>query len=139
MSSRNLAIILGRLGKDPEIRYLPDGKAVASVSIATSERWTDKNGEKREATEWHAVAFFGKLAELAQQYLKKGAIVYVEGKLHTRSWDKDGQKHYKTEIRAERMQLIGGKPQQGDASEPTGAAPAVSDRKQAFDDDEIPF
>ena len=139
MSSRNLAIILGRLGKDPDVRYLPSGGAVASVSIATEENWTDKNGEKKKAVEWHRVAFFGKLAEIAQEYLKKGAMVYVEGKLHTRSWDKDGQKHYATEIRAERLQMIGGKPDGEQRSPAAQGKPSATPKQDSFDDSEIPF
>jgi single-strand DNA-binding protein len=109
MASVNKVLIIGNLGNDPETRYLPSGDAVTNVSIATTETWKDKDGQKKEATEWHRVAFFGKLAEIAGEYLKKGSSVYVEGKIQTRKWqDKDGQDRYSTEIRADRMQMLGG-------------------------------
>ena len=105
MASVNKVILIGNLGRDPETRFMPDGGAVTNTSIATSETWKDKNGEKQEKTEWHRVAFFGKLAEIAGEYLKKGSQVYVEGRLQTRKWqDKDGQDKYSTEIVADRMQ-----------------------------------
>ncbi len=108
MASVNKVILIGNLGRDPETRYMPDGGAVTNVSIATTESWKDKNGEKQEKTEWHRVAFFGKLAEIAGEYLKKGSQVYVEGRLQTRKWqDKDGQDKYSTEIVADRMQMLG--------------------------------
>lgn len=115
MSSVNKAIILGRLGKDPEMRYMPNGDAVANVTIATSESWKDKqSGEKRETTEWHRVVFFRKLAEIAGQYLKKGSQVYIEGKITTRKWqDKDGQERYTTEIVANDMTMLGGRSEGG--------------------------
>lgn len=111
MSSVNKAIIVGRLGKDPEIRYMPNGDAVANVTVATSETWRDKqSGEKKETTEWHRVVFFRKLAEIASQYLKKGSQVYIEGKITTRKWqDKDGQERYTTEIVANEMTMLGGR------------------------------
>ena len=110
MSSVNKAIILGNLGNDPEMRYLPSGEAVANLSIATTETWKDKSGQKQESTEWHKVSFFGKTAEVCGQYLKKGSSVYVEGSIKTRKWtDKDGIDRYSTEIRGDKMQMLGGK------------------------------
>ena len=97
MANLNKVTLIGRLGQDPEIRYTPSGSAVASVNIATNDYWTDKQGEKQERTEWHSLVFWGKLADRAQSYLKKGSQVYVEGRLQTRDWeDQQGQKHYKT-------------------------------------------
>lgn len=118
MASVNKAIIVGNLGRDPETRYLPDGGAVTNVSIATTDSWKDKStGEKKEQTEWHRVAFFGKLAEIAGEYLKKGSQVYIEGRIRTRKWqDKDGQDRYTTEIIADTMQMLGGRGGAGDAS-----------------------
>ncbi len=111
MASVNKAIIVGNLGRDPETRYLPDGGAVTNISIATTDSWKDKStGEKKEQTEWHRVAFFGKLAEIAGEYLKKGSQVYIEGRIRTRKWqDKDGQDRYTTEIIADTMQMLGGR------------------------------
>jgi single-strand DNA-binding protein len=108
MASVNKVILVGNLGRDPETRYMPDGGAITNVSIATTATWKDKSGEKQEQTEWHRVAFFGKLAEIAGEYLKKGSQVYVEGKLRTRKWqDKDGAEKYTTEIIADAMQMLG--------------------------------
>lgn len=120
MSSLNRAMIIGRLGNDPDMRYLPSGEAVANLSIATSETWKDKDGNKKESTEWHRVSFFGKIAEVCGQYLKKGGLVYVEGKIQTRKWqDKEGQDRYTTEIRGERMQMLSGRAEgAGNNSEP---------------------
>ena len=111
MASVNKAIIVGNLGRDPETKYMPDGKAVTTVSIATTDRWTDKaSGEVKESTEWHRVVFWERLAEVAGEYLKKGSQVYVEGKIITRKWqDKDGVDRYTTEIRASQMQMLGSK------------------------------
>lgn len=108
MASVNKVILVGNLGRDPETRYMPDGGAITNVSVATTDSWKDKNGDKQEKTEWHRVAFFGKLAEIAGEYLKKGSQVYVEGRLQTRKWqDKDGVEKYTTEIVADRMQMLG--------------------------------
>ncbi len=108
MASVNKVILIGNLGRDPEVRYMPSGDAVANISIATTETWKDKSGEKQEKTEWHRVAMFGKTAEIAGEYLKKGSQVYIEGRLETRKWtDKEGQERYTTEIRADRMQMLG--------------------------------
>jgi len=108
MASVNKVILIGNLGRDPETRYMPDGGAITNISVATTDVWKDKNGEKQEKTEWHRVAFFGKLAEIAGEYLKKGSQVYVEGRLQTRKWqDKDGADKYTTEVIADRMQMLG--------------------------------
>jgi single-strand DNA-binding protein len=105
----NKVILIGNLGKDPEVRHSPTGQAVCNLSIATSESWTDKNGQKQEKTEWHRVVVFSKLAELCGQYLSKGRQAYIEGKLQTRSWqDKDGQTRYTTEVVAQSIQFLGG-------------------------------
>jgi len=116
MASVNKVILVGNLGRDPEVRYMPSGDAIANLSVATTETWKDKAGEKQEATEWHRVVFFGKQAEICGQYLKKGSQIYVEGSLRTRKWqDKDGQDRYTTEIRGDRMQMLGGRPGGGTA------------------------
>jgi len=109
MASVNKVIIVGNLGRDPETRYMPSGDAITSIAVATTDSWKDKTtGEKKEQTEWHRVSFFGKLAEIAGQYLKKGSQVYVEGSLRTRKYtDKDGVEKYSTEIRGDTMQMLG--------------------------------
>jgi single-strand DNA-binding protein len=114
----NKVILVGNLGKDPEVRYSPNGGAVTNITLATSESWKDKNtGEKQEKTEWHRVVFFGKLAEIAGEYLKKGAQIYVEGRLQTRKWqDKEGKDRYTTEIVAGEMQMLGSREGRGGAS-----------------------
>ena len=111
MASVNKVILIGNLGKDPEVRYLPSGAAICNVTIATSRQWKDKtSGEKQEETEWHRVTFFDRMAEIAGEYLKKGRPVYVEGRLKTRKYtDKDGVEKYTTEITATEMQLLGGR------------------------------
>ncbi len=113
----NKVILVGTCGQDPEVRYLPNGNAVTNLSLATSEQWTDKqSGQKVEKTEWHRVSMFGKVAEIAGEYLRKGSQVYIEGKLQTREWEKDGIKRYTTEIVVDMqgtMQLLGGRPQNG--------------------------
>ncbi|MEI2741747.1 MAG: single-stranded DNA-binding protein [Candidatus Competibacter sp.] len=111
MASVNKVILIGNLGKDPEVRYMPSGRAVANVTLATSESWKDKNsGEKQERTEWHNVVFYSPLAEIAGQYLRKGSSVFVEGRLQTRKWqDKNGQDRYTTEIVANEMKMLGGR------------------------------
>jgi single-strand DNA-binding protein len=128
MASVNKVILIGNLGRDPETRYSPDGAAITNVTIATSDRWKDKaSGEMKEATEWHRVVFFGRLAEIAGEYLKKGRPVYVEGKLRTRKWtDKDGNERYTTEIVADNMQMLGSREGAGggDFDEPGAAAPS---------------
>jgi len=154
MASVNKVILIGNLGRDPETRYMPEGGAITNISIATTEKWKDKNGEMQEKTEWHRVAFFGKLAEIAGEYLKKGSQVYVEGRLQTRKWqDKDGQDKYSTEIVANVMQMLGsrqgmgggdrgdmgGERPQGGGAKPATSKPAGKGGK--FDDfeDDIPF
>ena len=158
MASINKVIIIGNLGRDPETRYMPDGGAITNISVATTDKWKDKNGEMQEKTEWHRVAFFGKLAEIAGEYLKKGSQVYVEGRLQTRKWqDKDGADKYTTEIVANQMQMLGsragmGGGRGGEAPEATeggggsggGARPASKPAAKSggkFDDfeDDIPF
>ena len=109
MASVNKVILIGNLGADPEVRYLPSGDAVANLSIATTDKFKDRSGEMQEAPEWHRVSFFGKTAEICGQYLKKGSQVYVEGSIRTRKWqDKEGNDRYTTEIRGDRMQMLGG-------------------------------
>jgi single-strand DNA-binding protein len=152
MASVNKVILIGNLGADPEVRYLPSGEAVANLRIATTENWKDRDGNKQEATEWHRVSFFGKIAEVCGQYLKKGSAVYVEGSIRTRKWqDQSGQDRYTTEIRGDRMQMLGGRSGGGVAdydSEGAGAPPARSGKPpQTSDsggfgglpDDDIPF
>ncbi|MDY0036952.1 MAG: single-stranded DNA-binding protein [Zoogloea oleivorans] len=121
MASVNKVILVGNLGKDPETRYAPSGDAICNITLATTDTWRDKaSGEKREATEWHRVAFFGKLAEIAGQYLRKGSQVYVEGSLRTRKWqDKDGQDRYTTEIRADEMKMLGSRQGMGGSDAPS--------------------
>jgi single-strand DNA-binding protein len=118
----NKVIIVGTLGKDPETRYMPSGSAVTNLRLATNEQWKDKQtGEQQERTEWHSIAMFGRLAEIAAEYLRKGSQVYIEGKLRTRKWqDKEGKDRYTTEIVADEMQMLGGKGGGGGAS--AGAA-----------------
>ena len=150
MASVNKVIIVGNLGKDPETRFMPDGKAVCNFSVATTDKWTDKTtNEKKEATEWHRVSSFGRLAEICGEYLKKGSQVYVEGKLRTRKWqDKEGKERYTTEIVADRMQMLGSRGGGGEpiAREPKGAEgvvanPGAKKSGASFDDmdDDIPF
>lgn len=115
MASVNRVILVGNLGRDPEIRYLPDGQAVANLAVATTDKYKDKSGAIQEATEWHRVSFFGRTAEVAGQYLKKGSQVYIEGSIRTRKYtDKDGVEKYATEIRGDRMQMLGGRAGGGD-------------------------
>lgn len=117
MASVNKVILVGNLGADPETRYMPSGDAVTNIRLATTDRYKDKSsGEMKEATEWHRVAFFGRLAEIAGEYLKKGSPVYIEGRIRTRQWEKDGQKQYTTEIVAEQMQMLGGRGEGGGGS-----------------------
>lgn len=158
MASVNKVIIVGNLGRDPEVRTFPSGDQVANVTVATTDRWKDKqSGEMREATEWHRIVFNGRLAEIAGQYLRKGSQVYIEGSLRTRKWtDKDGVEKYSTEIRADQMQMLGarqGGPDGNDDSsgggdsrqERASAQPPASRREAASagaggtQDDDIPF
>lgn len=109
MASVNKVILVGNLGRDPEVRYMPNGEAVCNFSIATTENWKDKAGVKQEKTEWHNIVMYRKLAEIAGEYLAKGRPVYIEGRLQTRKWEKDGVTRYSTEIIADSMQMLGGK------------------------------
>ena len=157
MASVNKVILVGNLGRDPETRYMTSGEAVTNIRLATTDTWKDKSGEKQERTEWHNIVFYGRQAEIAGEYLKKGRQIYVEGRLQTRKWqDKEGQDRYTTEVIADRMQMLGsreggGAPPGGDepparektsAAEPRagakgGGAPA---KKKVDDlDDDIPF
>ncbi len=152
----NKVILVGNLGSDPEVKYMPSGGAVCNISLATADSWTDKqSGQKQERTEWHRVVFFNRLAEIAGEYLRKGSQVYIEGRLQTRKWEKDGIERYSTEIVANDMQMLGGRsggdnaggggfaPPQGQSrpaqqrsappQQPTQSVPEVD-----FDDD-IPF
>jgi len=125
MASVNKVILLGNLGRDPETRYTTGGDAVTNLNIATSEQWKDKSGEKQERTEWHRVVLFGRQAEIAGEYLKKGRSVYIEGRLQTRKYtDKDGVEKYSTEIVADRMQLIGGAREGGGGDAEFASAPS---------------
>ena len=154
MASVNKVILIGNLGRDPEIRYMPSGDALATLSLATTDTWKDKSGEKQEKTEWHRISMFGRLAEIAGEYLKKGSQVYIEGRIQTRkSTDKDGAEKYSTEIVANEMKMLGGRNAAGGtadmdsapapraASRPASNAPAKAPAGGAFDDleDDIPF
>lgn len=154
MSSLNKAMIIGRLGADPEVRYTQSNTAVATLSIATSERYKDKNGEQVENTEWHRVVAWGRLAEICQEYLKKGSLIYIEGPIQTREWDdKDGTKRYTTEIKALSMQMLGDKGdsqgggQRSQGSGRTGGGSQTQTEKAPVDlgrdfddmDDDLPF
>ena len=140
MAGINKVIIVGHLGNDPEMRSMPNGEAVANISVATSEAWTDKNtGERREVTEWHRIVFYRKLAEICGQYLKKGAQVYIEGRLRTRKWqDQNGQDRYTTEIEGDVMQMLGTRPQSADGANNPQPMPQQDASVNAFDDS-IPF
>ncbi len=154
----NKVILVGNLGADPESRYTPSGTAICSIRMATSESWKDKQtGEQQERTEWHRVEFFGRLAEIAAEYLKKGRQVYIEGKLRTDEYEKDGVKRWSTKIIADEMQMLGGRegggseggsgggqsrergPARGPQSAPARSAPAAAAADENFGEDEIPF
>ena len=152
--SVNKAILIGRLGKDPETRFMTNGEAVTNVSLATSENYKDKSGEKQERTEWHNLVFYRRLAEIAGEYLKKGSMIYVEGRIQTRKWqDKEGKDRYTTEIVVNEMTMLGGKSGgagsfevvENQSSAPVRSAPAAKPAapagKSNFDnfDDDIPF
>jgi single-strand DNA-binding protein len=145
MASVNKVIIVGNVGRDPETRYMPSGDAVTNISVATSDRYKDKQtGEMKENTEWHRIAFFGKLAEIAGQYLKKGSQVYVEGRLRTRKWtDQSGQEKYSTEIIADSMQMLGarmaGSGDAGDRPKSPESTPSQVPGGLGAMDDDIPF
>ncbi|NCN42577.1 single-stranded DNA-binding protein [bacterium] len=148
MAGINKVIIVGNLGKDPEIRHTPSGQAVANFSIATSESWNDKDGQKQERTEWHRIVVWGKLAELCGKYLSKGRQCYLEGKLQTRAWDdKDGNKKYTTEVIANTVQFLGGaagagtgasRDSFGGGEDPFGPPPSF-DQGPSGQSDDIPF
>jgi len=141
MRGVNKVILVGNLGADPDTRYMPSGKAVTNIRIATSESWKDKQtGDQQERTEWHSIVLYDKLGEIAGEYLRKGSQVYIEGKLQTRKWqDKEGKDRYTTEIIASQMQMLGGKPQGERSAKPQQerSAPPADDGG-GFDDD-IPF
>ena len=157
MGSVNKVILVGNLGRDPETRYTTGGDAVTNIRVATTDTWKDKNGEKQEKTEWHTVVFFGRQAEIAGEYLKKGRQVYIEGRLQTRKWqDKEGQDRYTTEIVADRMQMLGSRESGGASSAPADsgerepvaagaggggrkASPAPAKKNVDDLDDDIPF
>ena len=132
MASVNKVIIVGNLGRDPEIRYMPSGDAIANIAVATSYKSKDRNtGEQKELTEWHRISFFGRLAEIVGQYLKKGSSVYVEGRLQTRKYtDKDGVEKYATDIVAENMQMLGGRQGMGDGGMDGGGYDAPPQQQQ---------
>ena len=142
MAGINKVIIVGNLGNDPEIRTMPNGEAVANISVATSESWTDKNtGERREVTEWHRIVLYRRLAEIAGQYLRKGSQVYVEGRLKTRKWqDQNGQDRYTTEIQGDVLQMLDSR-QSGDNQDKPSASGKPKQKKESADnfDDDIPF
>jgi single-strand DNA-binding protein len=144
MSGVNKVILIGNLGANPEMRFTQGGQAVANLRLATTERWTDRNGQKQETTEWHRVVLFGKTAEIAGQYLTKGRQVYIEGRIRTRQWqDQAGQKRYTTEVIGTNMTLLGGRGERApeDATAPaavTADEPVNGDFEPATDDD-IPF
>ena len=132
MAGLNKVMIIGHLGKDPEIKYSQQGTAMVNFSVATSEEWKDKNsGEKQKKTEWHKIKAFGKQAEVMEKYLKKGSQVYLEGSLETRQYEKDGQDHYMTEIKVFKFEFVGGKSEQ--------QAPQQSQPEPEIPDSEIPF
>ena len=155
MASVNKVILVGNLGADPETRYTPNNEQVTNIRLATTDTWRDKQtGEKREQTEWHRIVFFGKLAEIAGQYLKKGSSVYIEGRLRTRKWQgQDGQDRYSTEIVADQMQMLGRREGMGDATMRDEGRQAPLRRNDApppsssggggygggFDDEDVPF
>ena len=143
MASVNKVILVGNLGADPELRYTNTGTAVANFRIATNDTWTDKNGEKQERTEWHAIVAWGKLGEICGKYLKKGRPVYVEGRLQTRQWeDQQGNKRFTTEVVAQTMQMLGrpgeGAGESGGANEPGGEAAWEPRPQQGFDEAAVP-
>ena len=148
----NKVLLIGNLGKDPEMRSPPSGQPVASFTLATSRRWRDKNGQKQEQTEWHQIVIFGKQAEIAGQHLTKGKQIYVEGRIQTRSWDdrQTGEKKYRTEIICDNFQMLGGRGGGGDLKPPAagpsyGGGPSYDElgrrrrRRRRPEDDDIPF
>src|SRR5256886_11068989 len=134
----NKKILVGRLGRDPETKYTGGGTAVANLSIATDETFKDKNGEKQKRTEWHRIIVWGKQAEIAGQYLKKGALVFVEGRIQSREWEKDGEKHRSFEIVATNFRMLGDKPKAAAAAASSGATNPDAEPVEITDED-IPF
>jgi len=143
-SGVNKVILIGNLGNDPEIRYMPNGKAVANISIATSESWKDQQGQKQEKTEWHRLTMYDKLAEIMGEYVKKGDKIFIEGKLQTRKWqNKEGVDMYTTEVICDQMQMLGGngnpQPQQNSKPASQHQAPQSNSTEPDFNDNDIPF
>ena len=147
VSSMNKVILIGRLGNDPELKYTPNGTAQAQISLATSEKWKDSDGNQKEKTEWHRIVAWRRQAEFAGEWLKKGQLVSIEGKLQTRSWEQDGQKKYMTEIIADNITMLGSRAEGGGGSKAGGPpkdedAPAASTETTESiddDDDDLPF
>jgi single-strand DNA-binding protein len=146
MAGVNKVILIGNLGRDPEVRYTSDGKPVANFTMATTERWNDPAGERKEKTEWHRIVVWGKQAEIAGEYLRKGRQIYVEGSLQTREWtDRDGNKRQTTEIRAQRFQMLGRRGEEVEAPQAAGEPAAVTEpaavaeKGSKFEEDDIPF
>jgi len=149
MRGVNKVILVGNLGRDPEVRYIKDGTAVANLRIATSENWNDANGQKQERTEWHRIVAWGKLAEIAKEYMTKGKQIYVEGRLQTRSWDdREGNKRYTTEVRADQILMLGtrgdsggarGVPSSPDSPDSPDSQPQPPDQPFQATDEDVPF
>jgi single-strand DNA-binding protein len=138
MRGVNKVILVGNLGRDPEIRYIKDGTPVANLRLATSESWNDPQGQRQERTEWHRIVAWGKLAEIAKEYMTKGRQIYVEGRLQTRSWDdREGNKRYTTEVRADQIVMLGTRGDSGGSKD----VPAAPEPQQPFEatDDDVPF
>ena len=139
----NKVILIGNCGADPEVKYMPNGNAVVNITLATSENWKDKNtGQQVDKTEWHRVVFFSRLAEIVGEYVRKGAKIYIEGRLQTRSWEQDGQKKYMTEVIADNITMLGSKGDTGGKqSEPAqgGGEPPAAPDDTADEDDDLPF
>jgi len=138
MASVNKVILVGNLGRDPELRYTTNGTPVANFTMATTDRWTDPSGEKKERTEWHRIVVWGKQAEIVGEYLRKGRQVYIEGSLQTREWtDREGGKRYTTEVRAQRVQMLGRREDR--EAVPAAGGEQVAEPETSFDEDDIPF
>ncbi|HKQ62930.1 MAG TPA: single-stranded DNA-binding protein [Candidatus Polarisedimenticolaceae bacterium] len=135
----NKVILVGNLGRDPEVRFTTGGTPVANFTMATTERWNDPSGERKERTEWHRIVVWGKQAEIAGEYLRKGKQVYIEGSLQTREWtDREGNKRYTTEVRAQRVQMLG-RADETAPSPPAEPATTAAEPEAGFDEDDIPF